>query len=47
MDVWRELPAAVGVAEDVASEGEKGTERLEGNVPAGADDLMQDEYWAD
>lgn len=39
MDVRRELTSTVGVAEKVADNGEDGTEGLEGNVPAGADDL--------
>ena len=46
MDVWGELAAAVRVAEDVATESEEGTEGLEGNVPAGADDLLHNEYCA-
>lgn len=39
MEVGRELPAAVGVAEEVAYYGEDGAEGLEGDVVAGADNL--------
>ena len=39
MDIGGELPPAVGVAEEVADYGEDGTKGLEGDVPAGADDL--------
>ncbi len=39
VDVGGELAATVGVAEEVACDGEDGTEGLEGDVEAGADDL--------
>ena len=39
MDVGCELTPAVLVAEEVAYYGEDGAEGLEGDVPAGADDL--------
>lgn len=39
MNVRGELAAAVGMAKDVSTEGKEGAEGLEGNVPAGADDL--------
>lgn len=39
VNVGGELAATVGVAEEVACDGEDGTEGLEGDVEAGADDL--------
>lgn len=39
MDVGCELAAAVGVAEEIADDGEDGTEGLDRDVPTGASDL--------
>ena len=39
MDVRGKLPSTVGMPEEVADDGEGGAEGLQGDVPAGADNL--------